>query len=808
MRNLYILFVGSVFMVSCTKDQTTHKDYPVQPVSFNNVTLTDNFWLPRLETNRKVTIPYDFKKCEETSRIDNFAIAGGLKKGSFKGIRYNDSDVFKVMEAAAYSLSTYPDPDLETYMDSLISFVAAAQEDDGYLFTARTINPDTSISNAGEERWSFLQQSHELYNIGHMYEAAVAWYQATGKRNFLDIALKSADLVCKTFGPDKEQIHNVPGHQEIEIGLVKLYRISGEKKYLDMAKYFLDQRGDTTNRTLYTYNFGSHKSMYTQDHQPVIQQCEAVGHAVRAGYMYSAMADIAALTDDQDYFISVGKLWENVANKKTYITGGIGSLHSGEAFGDDYYLPNLSAYNETCAAIANMLWNQRMFLLTGESKYIDVLERTLYNGFLSGVSLEGDRFFYPNPLESDGSHARAPWFNCSCCPTNVARFLPSLPGYIYAFQDNTLFVNLFIDSESNIKTESGNIFFSQKTNYPWKGDVEIKVISDTENEMILAVRIPGWAQNNPLPGNLYSFKDQPKGKIEITIDGEPINYTVVRGYALIKRNWKNGTEVRVSIPMEVRKIHANKLVADNKGRMAIGRGPLVYCAEWVDNGGKARNLLVDPDIKFNAEFIPDLLNGLMVLDGDGYSVSLDQNKELIKKEQKLVMIPYYAWAHRGNGEMLVWLPYQEEAARPQPPPTIASESRVTASYIHDHLSALNDQVNPRNSSDHVIPRFTFWSHKGTKEWVQYDFKEKTSIAYIHVYWFDDGPNGGCRIPESWNALYLKDGEWKEVSKHGNYPVKKDVLNTIEISPVTTSAVKLEIQLQEGYSGGILEWKIE
>ncbi|PKP35711.1 MAG: six-hairpin glycosidase [Bacteroidetes bacterium HGW-Bacteroidetes-17] len=808
MKNSIFVLLTLLILSACSSFNKANKDYPVQPVSFTDVKLTDHFWLPRIETNRKVTIPYDFQKCEETDRINNFAVAGRIKEGSFKGIRYNDSDVYKVMEAAAYSLSTYPDPVLEKYMDSVIALVAAAQEEDGYLYTARTINPDTLISNAGESRWSMLKQSHELYNIGHMYEAAVAYYEATGKRTFLDVALKSADLVCSVFGPAKNQLHDVPGHQEIEIGLVKLYRTTGDEKYLKMAKYFLDQRGDTITRTPYTYDYGGSSPIYTQDHQPVTRQCEAVGHAVRAAYMYTGMADIAALTGDTDYLKAIDTLWDNVVYRKTYITGGIGAMHDGEAFGPDYYLPNLTAYNETCAAIANMLWNQRMFLLSGESKYIDVLERTLYNGFLSGVSFQGDKFFYPNPLESDGSHERAPWFDCSCCPTNVARFLPSLPAYIYAHQGKKLFVNLFIGNTAEIEIQDVKIKIEQKTDYPWDGKVDLTINPESPSKFIVALRLPLWARNQPMPGDLYSFREKTVEEIKILVNGEPYQFSIESGYALIDKDWKTGDHIRLNIPMPVQKILANEKVAEDKEKMAFSRGPIVYCAEGIDNGERARNLMIDPDLKFTSVHQTELLNGITTLESKAYQVSFDKNREFKKTEQNLMLIPYYAWAHRGNGEMAVWLPFTESASNPTLPPTKASDSHVTASYIYDQLSAVNDQINPKNSNDQEIPRLTFWSHKGTHEWVQYDFKNETVVSFIHIYWFDDGPSGGCRIPESWKAFYLEDNQWVEVKKNGAYPAVKDALNSIEIFPIKTKALRLEVQLQNNFSGGILEWKIE
>ncbi len=809
MKKLNLLLLATILTVSCTNKDNSIRDYPVKPVAFTDVKFTDDFWLPRLDTNRIITIPYDFRKCEETNRIDNFAIAGGLQKGSFVGIRYNDSDVFKVIEGASYSLNIYPDPELEKYLDDLIAKIAAAQEDDGYLFTCRTINPDSLPRHTGETRWSQLKDSHELYNIGHMYEAAVAYYQATGKRSLLDVAIKSANLVDEVFGPGKDQLHGVPGHQEIEIGLVKLYRVTGDEKYLKLAKYFLDQRGNAGGHELYVYGEDGNNKVYTQDHEPVIEQSEAVGHAVRAVYMYSGMADIAALTDDINYNKAVDELWNNVVSKKLYITGGIGAKHAGEAFGDNYYLPNLSAYNETCAAIANMLWNQRMFLLNGDAEYIDVLERTLYNGFLSGVSIYGDKFFYPNPLESDGSHERKPWFSCSCCPTNVARFLPSLPGYVYAHIKDDLFINLYIGNKANINMNSGEIIISQSTNYPWDGNVKINIEPESKSKFTISLRIPGWAQNKPVPSDLYYYMNTFDQKPVIKINSKETKYTVDKGYAKINRRWEKGDIIEINFSMPVRKVIANEKVEEDNGKFSIERGPIVYCAEWVDNGGKVRNLLLDKDADFTYEYKENLIDGVNILEGTSKSLIIDKSgNSTIEKEQNFIAIPYYAWAHRGSGEMTVWFPYEKSTANPNLPPTIASESKVSASYIHDQITAVNDQTNPKNSNDHEIPRLTFWDHKGTTEWVQYDFEEETTISHIHIYWFDDGPLGGCRVPETWRVLYLKNGGWKEISKHGEYPVLKDEFTSIEISSIKTKSLKLEIELQENFSGGILEWKLD
>lgn len=439
-RIMFVCVALVAFSNVCGKKSIT--DYPVKPVPFTDVHVDDDFWLPRMETNRSVTIPFALKKNEDTGRVNNFRKAAGLMEGKYEGRRFNDTDVYKVMEGVAYSLSLDHDPELEKYLDSLIEIIAAAQEEDGYLYAARTVDPENPAPGAGPGRWTRLRGSHELYNAGHMYEAAVAHYLATGKRTFLDVAVKNADLLVKEFGPEKRR--DFPGHQEIEIGLAKLFRVTGNKEYLKLAKFFLDERGHAHDGGLYPesspfaiYN----QKKYMQDHKPVLEQNEAVGHAVRASYMYAGMADVAALTGNVEYVRAIDSVWENVVSKKMYLTGGIGARHTSEAFGDNYELPNFTAYTETCAAVGNVMWNHRLFLLHGDARYIDVMERVLYNGLISGVSLSGDRFFYQNPLESKGKYERSPWFEVACCPGNITRFIPSFPGYVYAQRNGILYVN-------------------------------------------------------------------------------------------------------------------------------------------------------------------------------------------------------------------------------------------------------------------------------------------------------------------------------------------------------------------------------
>ncbi|MBS1856957.1 MAG: glycoside hydrolase family 127 protein [Acidobacteria bacterium] len=645
--------------------QPPARDYPVKPVPFTSVHFNDVFWSPRIEVNRTVTIPFAFEKNEETGRIRNFDRAAAVLRGEPladkkpPGYPFDDSDLYKVIEAASYSLSVHPDPTLDAYVDGLIARIAAAQEKDGYLYTTRTIDPLHPHPWAGTKRWELERvDSHELYNLGHLYEAAVAHYQATGKRTLLDVALKSAALLEATFGPGKASIW--PGHQITEMGLAKLYRVSGNTGYLELARFMLDARGpDGMPGSGRTYN---------QSQAPVTQQTEAVGHAVRATYMYSGMADVAALTGDAAYVRAIDRIWGDVAGRKLYITGGIGASSSGEAFGADYELPNMSAYCETCAAVGNDFWNYRLFLLHGDARYIDVMERTLYNGLISGVSLDGRSFFYPNPLESNGQHKRSPWFGVACCPANITRFLASLPGYVYAQRGGELYVNLFAGSSAQIKLDAGpTVRITQETRYPWEGAVRMTVNPAQPARFTLRVRIPGWARNEPVPSGLYRFVDQIAEQPSLKVNGRAVPLKLESGYVAIERTWKAGDRVDLALPMPVRRIAANSAVAADRGRVALQRGPIVYAAEWPDNpNGKVRNLVLPPSATLTAEWRPDLLKGVTVVKSRAIALQTGPAGKVEKTSQDFLAIPYYAWANRGPGQMVVWLPADEAAAHPLP----------------------------------------------------------------------------------------------------------------------------------------------
>ena len=576
-----------------------------------------------------------------------------------EGFSFDDTDVYKTIEGASYSLQTYPDKKLEKYIDSVLVIVAAAQEPDGYLYTARTMNPKHPHNWSGPERWSEVENlSHEFYNLGHMVEGAVAYYQATGKRNFLDIAIRYADCVCKNIGEGPGQKRVIPGHQIAEMALVRLYMVTGDKKYLDQAKFFLDARGTTAR-----------KDIYLQSHKPVLEQDEAVGHAVRAGYMYSGMADVAAITGDSSYVRAIDRIWENIVGKKIYITGGIGARHEGEAFGDNYELPNLTAYNETCAAIGNVYTNYRLFLLHGDAKYFDVLERTLYNGLISGVSLDGGRFFYPNPLACDGKYrfnadhtiTRQPWFGCACCPSNISRFIPSLPGYVYAVKDDKVYVNLFLSNRAKLKVNGKNVVLEQETSYPWNGDIRLTVAKGNQ-PFVMNVRIPGWVRGSVLPGGLYSYADGEELAYRVSVNGQEVKGALQKGYLSIDRHWKKGDVVEIHFDMQPRVVKANDKVAANRGRVAIEHGPLVYCAEWPDNDFDISTLLLNRHPKFQVVEHPDLLGGINEITTRAQALSYDATGRLAAKDVKLTLIPYYAWAHRGEGRMEVWLPIEVGAA--------------------------------------------------------------------------------------------------------------------------------------------------
>ena len=803
MKKLVLSFIICALSFSHAVAQ---KGYPISPVPFTSVKVTPGtFWGQRLEASRKVTIPLAFSKCEETGRYTNFSNAAQHLKDPSKvfkvgGLAFDDTDPYKTIEGASYILQTYPDKKLVAYIDSVLDVIASAQEPDGYLYTSRTQNPKEPHEWAGDKRWSMEEDlSHELYNLGHMVEGAIAHYQATGSRKFLDIAIRYADCVCREVGPNPGQACVVPGHQIAEMALAKLYLVTGDKKYLDEAKFFLDYRGKTTI---------VHE--YSQAHKPVIEQDEAVGHAVRAAYMYAGMADVAALTGDKDYIMAIDAIWDNIVTKKLYITGGIGATSNGEAFGANYELPNMSAYCETCAAIGNVYVNYRLFLLHGESKYYDVLERTLYNGLISGVSLEGNGFFYPNPLESMGQHQRQAWFGCACCPSNICRFIPSLPGYIYAVKDKKVYVNLFLSNKSNLSVDGKKVVLSQTTEYPWNGDITVTVDQNAAGQFAMKIRIPGWVRNQVVPSNLYQYTDGKRLSYDIMVNGQLVDGELTPdGYFTISRKWKKGDKVQIHFDMEPRIVRANNKVEADRGMISVERGPLVYCAEHPDNNFDIMGALMNQEPQFTLGKGEVAGTPILTLTTDAQTLDFNKQGKLETKDQTLTLIPYYAWCHRGSGKMRVWLPQDLNATNPSQPATLASESKVTTSSPVPAISSINDRLVPKDENDRSIPYTHWWPKNGTTEWLAYEFPESATVQSSTVYWYDDGPWGGCRVPQSWRILYLDDqGQWQPVNGADGYPTDKGTACTVNFDPVNTKSLRLEVVLPNDNSAGLFEWVVK
>jgi len=614
----------------------------MEPVDFSGVIIEDNFWKPRIEAVSKVTIPVCIYQTEvKTARIRNFEKVAARNGARHEGIYYDDSDVYKALEAIAYSLKNNPDPDLEKKADEWIGKIAAAQQPDGYLNTYYTLE---NIHN----RWTDMDK-HEDYCAGHLIEAAVAYYNTTHKRKLLDVAIRFANHIDSTFRLQNR--HWVSGHQEIELALVKLYRITGDKRYLDLSDWYLQQRGHGYFRK----QAGSQD--YCQDSYPVKEQSQITGHAVRAMYLYSGAADVGAAREDTGYMKAMKQVWEDVVFRNMYLTGGIGSSGSNEGFSADFDLPNENAYCETCASVGMVFWNHRMNLLTGDGKYVDILERSLYNGALDGLSLKGDLFFYGNPLASQGNYSRSEWFGTACCPANIARLVESVGNYIYAKTDDAIWINLFIGSSGSFTMKKRNMLVHQVTNYPWDGQVQISVSPEKKTEFSLYIRIPGWANGQPVPGNTYFYTDHPDGKISLSVNGVMADYEMAHGYAVIRRAWKKGDRVQLSLPMPVRRIAARTEVKEDVNRVALQRGPLVYCFEHADNNGRVFNMVIPEQVAFTAEYRPELLNGIVVIQTETPVVSVsDDGLAVQTTPRKITGIPYYSWANRGEGQMQVWVP--------------------------------------------------------------------------------------------------------------------------------------------------------
>lgn len=814
------MFGGSV--------QSTDVQAQISEVPFTSVHLSDCFWAPRIEANRTITIPAAFRECERNGRFDNFAIAAGLMKGEHRGdFSFDDTDPYKVIEGASYSLAVHYDKHLDSYLDSVIAIIAAAQEPDGYLTTCVTNKCYRLSGWWGRSKWEKLN-SHELYNSGHLIEAAVAHYRATGKRTLLDVAIRNADLISRTFGEEEGKIHRPGGHPIIEMALCKLYKVTGNRKYLEQARYFVDETGRGTD--------GHRLSEYSQDHMPILQQTEIRGHAVRAGYLYSGVADVAALMGDTAYFHALERIWENMSSKKLFITGGIGSRAQGEGFGPNYELNSHTAYCETCAAIANVYWNHRMFLATGDAKYMDVVELALYNNVLSGVSLSGDKFFYDNPLESNGEHERQAWFGCACCPGNITRFVASVPGYVYAVDNGphgpyesykpyrthtpSIYVNLYMSSTAELRVKGRKVVLRQETNYPWDGKL-LLTVEKGGGRFPLNLRIPGWLNERPLGNDLYesSIGTAADSRYKVLVNGVATDGTLEKGYLTIDRQWKKGDVVELDMNMSVHRISANSLAEDLCNKVALERGPVVYCMEASD---QPDSTIFDKYIPafalIESRFEKDLLGGVMVLEGEARKVT----REGEVKPVRFRAIPYCTWNNRGAQPMEVWIAENTMEAVPTPVPTLASKAQTFANRgpiqndapetapADSWAGGTNDQWEPKRSSDTSKPYHYWWLKRGTQESISYRWKDLQVVENVQVYWLDfNHYDGDFRVPESW-ALYYEtpEGEWREVEEHEPYTVFKDCYNSVSFRPVRTRSLKIVVKLQEGQSGGVLEWKVK
>lgn len=755
----------------------------LQEVPFTEVSIRDSFWAPKQKTNREVSIPHTYKECEITGRIANFDLVAKGARAGHKGLIFDDSDVYKCIEAASYALATKSDPKLDAETDKIITRIAAAQMPDGYLNTWYQIN-------APDKRFTNLADNHELYCAGHLFEAAVAHYRATGKKSLLDIATKYADLLCHTFGPPPKRM-GYCGHPESELALIKLWRATGKQEYLDLAKFFIDNRGSRFFADEKKIAKDKFDGTYWLDDVPVRDHKEIKGHAVRAAYLLSGVADLAAITKDETLRTALDRVWRNTVFKRVFVTGGIGPSASNEGFTIDYDLPNLSAYQETCASVAMILWNHRMGLLEGNAKYWDWVERAFYNGFLSGVSLEGTRFFYVNPLASTGNHHRSEWFGCACCPPNVTRTLASLGTYLYAKSNDSLYVNMYVGGSVKTKVGESAVTLDVETNYPWDGKVILRPKVDGKKVWI-RIRVPGWAPIARLNRN-----------------GSTARAELKDGYLSIPPTYENGDRFEFSLPMNAMRIQAHPSVKDDSERLAIQRGPLIYCLEGVDNKLDFSQLFVPIETAFTPKSIP-ALGGITVLEGSGMMVEdIDWKNKLyvpINRPQPVPIraIPYYAWDNRASSPMEIWL-------RTSPPPAVLGglerQAAVRLSYLSNISTpeAIRDGKAIEASNKHPGLLCHFWPHKGTKEWAEYSWKSAKSITGVDVYWFDDTGFGECRPPTKWHLEYKDGAAWKEIA--GAYGLSLDKWNEIRFAPLTTNALRLVVELQPNWSVGIHEWRV-
>lgn len=809
------------FLIACrANDQSV--GYPLKPVSFERVQLADEFWLPRLQIQRRTLVPYSFEKTHE-ALADLKAAADLLSGREIRNMpephRYRTSDLFKVMEGAAYLLAIKPDPQLERQMDEIVATIADSQEPDGYLNATRTLYPHQAIDMMGDGKYTYVDHSHELYILGHLYEAAVAYFRTTGKRKLLDVAERSAHHVHHVFfegdpsyngGKPKNQ---APGHEEIELALVKLAEATGNPEYLKSAQRFLEIRGVT----YVPHGEGVNSPTYAQQHQPVTEQRVPVGHAVRATYLYSGMADVGAMLGVDRYTEALEGIWQNIVDTRMHITGGLGAVHGIEGFGPEYFLPNEDAFNETCAAVGNVFFNWRMFLLHRDAKYLDVAEVALYNNALAGVNLAGNRFFYVNPLAANGARPfnhgqpeRSPWFGTACCPTNIARLVPQVPGMIYAHDDKGLTLCLYAASRTKLDLGGVETEVIEETGYPFDGQVTLTLNPARTTRFAVRLRVPTWTSTQFVPGQLYRYIGASSEPVRLFVNDEPVELVVVKGFATIEQEWTAGDTVRLELPMPVRASSCRKEVEANRGRVAITRGPFVYCAESVDNSEHVYNYMAP-----SAEELAHAQTELLVI-GSHTTTAVDVASRALNSAGKLVplslkLTPYYAWNNRGVGSMVVWLPDNEPTLRQGAfvlDDNVKRFKNATASHTfdQDRVEAMTDGRLPKSSFDKSIPRWTSWPERGKQQLLEFDLAEPTELRSVEVYWYDD--RGGVQLPESWELEIWRDGAWTSFPLYNtdDYGVVENQFNVVHpAEPLTVARLRLKVRPRKDAAAGILEF---
>jgi hypothetical protein len=761
----------------------------LQPIPFTRVTIRDGFWAPRRETNRVSSIPTNFKMLEKAGNIRNLELAADGARSGYSGPVFMDSDLYKALEAASYSLATDPDPALDKQVDDVIAKIVAAQQPDGYLNTHFQVN-------APDKKWTNLRDWHELYCAGHLFEAATAHYQATGKRTLLDVAMKFADNIGSVFGNGPGKRMGYPGHPEIELALIKLWKITGEQRFFDLARFFVENRGRRFFAEEHKTPTNQYDGAYWQDDIPIREHRNIKGHAVRACYLLSGATDAAAETGDAGLLRMINRVWRNTATRNTYLTGGIGPSAHNEGFTEDYDLPNLTAYQETCATIALAQWNHRLALLYGDAKYADVVERALYNGVLSGVSEDGTKFFYVNPLASRGQHHRSPWFGCACCPPNVARTLASLGNYAYATSERALYVNLYIQGSAEATLLGHKVRLDVQTDYPWNGKVVLKPLLDSPAEWELRLRLPVWCHEASVKVNRQRIS-------------EPL---IDRGYLVLSRRWRTGDRVELDLPMEVQRVAAHPSVKANIGYQALQRGPLVYCLEACDHSEPLESLSLPATAPLEAVKESQKGRPVMVLKGSAEAVGdLDWTGKLYQTASSvrtvpIRAIPYYHWDNREPGAMQVWMPLAPLHAFVQ---SLERQAKVAVSFRNDNSQpeGIHDGVEPKNSGEQPEALCHWWPHQGTEEWVQYTWKKAVTIGGVRVYWFDDTGRGACRLPASWQLDCLVGQNWIPVPASTAQATRKDQWNQIVFDPVTTTSLRMRVRLQPQWAAGVHELKI-